>query len=168
MEGQPVGLGPQHQAGDALSRETKHKPYTLTEVKRRSFLHREPNGYRVRATAERLNEVKRDYKELIWGRDKMAALLTGVANGLLGPPPELTTWDWSRLPELANQVTAAGVVVKGEHPATFVVNERAEKLQREVTALRAFLTGMAVELEDRGKWDEATQLRDALQDAAEL
>lgn len=34
-------------------------------------------------------------------RSRLAALLTGVANGLKGPPPPLTQWDWSDLPERA-------------------------------------------------------------------
>lgn len=147
--------------------EKKPKPYTLREVRQRVRFNSLADP-RVVATVEQLTEAKRDYKEMLWGRDKMATLLRGVANGLLGPPPELVMWDWSRLPELAHQVTAVGVVIKGEHPNTFAVNERAEKMDRELHALRAFITGMAVELEDLGKWDQATQLRDALKDAAEL
>jgi hypothetical protein len=37
-------------------------------------------------------------------RERLAELLRGVANALKGPPPELTLWDWSDLPVVADTV----------------------------------------------------------------
>jgi len=51
-----------------------------------------------------LSEVERlraDNEELHRLRERLAELLTGVANGLKGEPPELVMHDWSDLPELA-------------------------------------------------------------------
>lgn len=45
-------------------------------------------------------------------RERMAGLLTGVANALKGPPPDLTWHDWSDLPAVAERVAAAAAAAK--------------------------------------------------------
>lgn len=52
---------------------------------------------------EQLAEESEDDDTL---RNRLAALLKGVAAGLKGPPPPLTQWDWSDLPARAEQARA--------------------------------------------------------------
>jgi ElaB/YqjD/DUF883 family membrane-anchored ribosome-binding protein len=42
-------------------------------------------------------------------RDRMAGLLTGVANALKGDPPPLVMHDWSDLPTVAKKAVTAAV-----------------------------------------------------------
>lgn len=57
-------------------------------------------------------------------RTRLAALLTGVANGLKGPPPPLTQWDWSDLPAKAEaaRLRIAELEAVWSNPAALHVN----------------------------------------------
>lgn len=52
-------------------------------------------------TPKTADQLRTELEESGLLRDRMAALLTGVAAGLKGAPPALTMHDWSDLPELA-------------------------------------------------------------------
>ena len=58
---------------------------------------------RADRTIAELREEIAEYGPLL---ERQSQLLTGVANALKGPPPELTTWSHHDLPELAAAVVA--------------------------------------------------------------
>lgn len=57
------------------------------------------------------NEIAIERDESDGVREKLAALLTGVANALRGDPPELVVWDWSDLPKRAKDLRAAAMAL---------------------------------------------------------
>lgn len=55
----------------------------------------------VKDQAARVAELEAEADDSDKLRNRMAQLLTGVANALRGQPPNLTTWSWHDLPERA-------------------------------------------------------------------
>lgn len=64
-----------------------------------------------------IEELRKEIEEVDALRDRLGELLTGVANALKGPPPELVWHDWSDLPRLAAAYASAvwGCVQCGYH-----------------------------------------------------
>lgn len=61
----------------------------------------------IASQAARIAELEADAAECYVLREKMAGLLTGVANALRGAPPPLTLWSWHDLPERAAAAISA-------------------------------------------------------------
>lgn len=58
----------------------------------------------AQARVATLTDENDEYDQLL---TRLRELLTGVANGLRGEPPELVLWDWSDLPERAREMREA-------------------------------------------------------------
>lgn len=70
-------------------------------------------------------------------RERLAALLTGVAAGLKGDPPPLTMHDWSDLPALAAAMREKLYGPGGDDPMpVFVIKGKDELAVSAVTAYR--------------------------------
>ena len=78
-----------------------------------------PEGYAaqtadlIESQAQRIAELEAEADLSEKTRDRMATLLTGVANALRGEPPELTSWSWHDLPERATAAIQAIAVMEG-------------------------------------------------------
>lgn len=58
---------------------------------------------RFAEACDHMAQLRQDLDEDIAVRERLAELLTGVANALKGPPEPLSSHGWSDLPELARQ-----------------------------------------------------------------
>ena len=63
---------------------------------------------KVRELEAKVASQEQDLGEYHQTLTRLSDLLTRTANALKGPPPELTSWDWSDLPEVA-QKTVEGM-----------------------------------------------------------
>lgn len=93
---------------------------------------------RVVATVEAMVEARREMRYLYGLTDRLAALLTGVAEGLKGPPEPLSRHDTSSLPRLAREVRAAGVAILGEHPDTHAYNAAVLEIAQHLSMVLAW------------------------------
>jgi hypothetical protein len=59
-------------------------------------------------------------------RERLSELLTGVANAFKGEPPELTSWSWHDLPELAEKIVTRLGYMASEAKARTSEGEREE------------------------------------------